>query len=246
MKVVGVGYPRTGTKTLRQCFSVFGFKNPASWHRETYTLYLEGRVDELLNRAAGYDSFEDLPWCCLFKELDIRFPGSKFVLTRRRTERAWYESARKLERRILDQEFWPSSGTVFERETSSYRNHNEGVREYFKSRPNDLLEVCWEEGDAWKELATFLGRPVPEIPFPHENKTPLEHTFLIFRSLLRDLSQGSPLDNEQIASSLKELIEALPAMTHEQQGIILNLLDQLPDQRWFSTEAHRIISGPGR
>jgi hypothetical protein len=44
------------------------------------------------------------------------------------------------------------------------------VRAYFAGRPDDLLEVCWEAGDGWKELASFLGQPVPALPFPHLNK----------------------------------------------------------------------------
>ena len=40
----------------------------------------------------------------------------------------------------------------------------------FRARPGDLLNVCWETGSGWQELCAFLGKPVPEIPFPHENK----------------------------------------------------------------------------
>lgn len=245
MKILGVGYPRTGTKTLRQCFWAFGYKN-ASWDDEAYTLYMQGRIGEVLDKAASYDSFEDLPWCCLFREFDRRFSGSKFILTRRQSERAWYESERKHESRIEDREFWPASGSRFEKEAAGYRNHNAAVREYFKDRPGDLLEVCWEEGDGWKELACFLGREVPEMPFPHENRTPAENTFLIFRNFLRDLLQDplAPLDDERNASALKELIEALPAMTPEHQGIMLQLLDELPDRgRWYRSEARRVIKG---
>ena len=35
--------------------------------------------------------------------------------------------------------------------------------------PDDLLEVCWENGDGWNELATFLGCELPTSPFPHAN-----------------------------------------------------------------------------
>lgn len=55
-----------------------------------------------------------------------------------------------------------------------YENHNKSAREYFKDRPQDLLEVCWEAGDGWRELAEFLNRESPKIPFPHANKSPSE------------------------------------------------------------------------
>ncbi len=51
-----------------------------------------------------------------------------------------------------------------------YEDHLESVRDYFRARPNALLEVCWEEGDGWAELAAFLDLPVPALPFPHPNR----------------------------------------------------------------------------
>lgn len=30
-----------------------------------------------------------------------------------------------------------------------------------------LLE--WEVGDGWEPLCKFLGKPVPDVPFPHAN-----------------------------------------------------------------------------
>ena len=57
--------------------------------------------------------------------------------------------------------------------TQFYENHNKSVKKYFKDRPQDLLEVCWETGDGWRELAEFLNLELPDIPFPHANKSPL-------------------------------------------------------------------------
>jgi len=45
------------------------------------------------------------------------------------------------------------------------------VREYFRDRPDDLLEVCWEEKHGWSELASFLNEAFPEVKFPHKNRT---------------------------------------------------------------------------
>jgi hypothetical protein len=51
-----------------------------------------------------------------------------------------------------------------------YLSHIQEIRDYFKDRPDDLLEICWENGDGWEKLANFLGKPVPQEPFPHRNK----------------------------------------------------------------------------
>lgn len=51
-----------------------------------------------------------------------------------------------------------------------YRRHYKEVSEYFKDRPNDIIWVSWEKGDGWEKICSFLGKPIPNIPFPHANK----------------------------------------------------------------------------
>lgn len=41
--------------------------------------------------------------------------------------------------------------------------------DHFKDRQNDLLVVDFTQGAGWEELCGFLGRDVPDIPFPHAN-----------------------------------------------------------------------------
>ena len=54
---------------------------------------------------------------------------------------------------------------------SRYRRHNQAVRDHFRDRPDQLLEVCREKGDGWAQLCPFLGVPTPAIKFPVDNKT---------------------------------------------------------------------------
>ena len=44
--------------------------------------------------------------------------------------------------------------------------------DYFKERRNDLLVVCWEDGDAWMKLCKFLDREIPDTSFPIEHRSP--------------------------------------------------------------------------
>ncbi len=48
----------------------------------------------------------------------------------------------------------------------AYDAYTAEVREYFRERPQDLLvlDICGGEG--WSKLAPFLGKPIPEAPFP--------------------------------------------------------------------------------
>jgi hypothetical protein len=52
-----------------------------------------------------------------------------------------------------------------------YEDHLRSVRDYFRDRPDALLDVCWEEGHGWEELSRFLGLAKPEKSFPHANKS---------------------------------------------------------------------------
>jgi hypothetical protein len=51
-----------------------------------------------------------------------------------------------------------------------YEKHNSEVESYFRDRPKDLLVVDWEQGSGWKDLCEFLGKKIPNEPFPHSNK----------------------------------------------------------------------------
>jgi len=53
---------------------------------------------------------------------------------------------------------------------SRYEKHNSEVECYFRDRSNDLLIVDWEQENKWDDLCEFLGKDIPNDPFPHANK----------------------------------------------------------------------------
>ena len=180
MKVLGVGWAKTGTTSLGECLKILGYRHKTQDFGLVDDLGTE-REENIYRVAEGYDSFEDWPWILLYEEFDARFPGSKFILTVR-DPRSWIVSYRKqLDRAGMSPEMdeWRtklyglpfpdvSDAALLER----YERHNRDVRAYFADRPDDLLEVDWSTGDGWQELCAFLGRPVPRIAFPHANMAP--------------------------------------------------------------------------
>ena len=84
MKVFGIGLNRTGTSTLGACFNHFGF-NHLSLDRNSFENYKKQDFHSIYNRIEKFDSFEDWPWPLIYKEIDKRFPDSKFILTLRKT-----------------------------------------------------------------------------------------------------------------------------------------------------------------
>lgn len=167
-KVIGVGLPKTGTTSLNACFKILNIVPVAGCRTDLKQKFKEGNINELLAEADHFRSFEDTPWCKLFRELDQRFPGSKFILTTRRDAHtrvvsAWNGAVRKGRRQ------GEMSLDFLADKVQEYESHNAAVREHFKDRPDDLLEVCWEKGDGWPQLCEFLELPVPKRSFPHKN-----------------------------------------------------------------------------
>lgn len=175
MKVIGIGLNKTGTKTLGACMRYFGYRH-MSFSEDAFRLWQSGDMDTLMGVAEQYDSFEDWPWPLVFRQMDNRFPGSKFVLTTRASPEIWYDSLVRhsnltgptIFRKAIYGSSMPQGSK--EEHISYYNQHILDVCRYFRFRQNDLLKVCWEEGDGWDKLANFLGLPIPEIHFPHENQ----------------------------------------------------------------------------
>jgi hypothetical protein len=129
--------------------------------------------------AAQYDSFEDWPWPLLYREFEQRYPDAKFILTMRRDTDTWFRSLVRhaqrtgptLARKILFGYEMPLEAAEYHMDF--YVKHNLAVIDYFSDKPDKLLIVNWEEKADWEPLCSFLGITViPEIPFPHKNKSP--------------------------------------------------------------------------
>ena len=179
-KVFGIGWARTGTTTLGQCFQVLGYDHQS----QDLSLVPDlGRNDlsRILALAARKETFDDWPWIILYQQLVLAFPGSRFVLTKRKSEN-WLRSYKAIlaAEGKTSEEMWAVRrilyGLPFPNVTDAqlverYERHTAEVAQYFCGRPGDLLVVDWEQGDGWSELCGFLGKPVPHVPFPHANKS---------------------------------------------------------------------------
>ena len=182
MKVVGIGFGKTGTTTLAHCMRHLGYRH-RSWNRDLYDAYAQGDMNTIWRTVETHDSFDDHPWPMLYRQIDERYPGSKFVLTVRRDVDTWLRSLQtKTMRRVERTRVWHIFGMEHGRFDADkarrmYLEHNAAVHAYFKDRPNDLLEICWECGDGWEQLAPFLGHAIPAEPIPHANKTRDERSF---------------------------------------------------------------------
>jgi hypothetical protein len=176
---------RTGTTSLGLALEWFGYRATYKfWNQfpklapyfDLDTSKFEPLAKEIRAEADRFDAFSDAPWLYLYRELDEWYPGSRFILTIRSSTEAVVKSEFEhwdrafIMERWLKQEDRPPTAEQFARR---YEQHNENVRTYFKDRPDDLLEICFEtEAQPWRRLCEFLSiDAVPEEPFPHANRT---------------------------------------------------------------------------
>ena len=176
-KIFCIGLNKTGTTTLGVCLQQLGFRH-TSFSLPLLEDVALAEHDRLFALVEAHDSFDDWPYPLVFELLDQRFPGSRFILSRRASAERWLES---LSAHALRTD--PLLGTRTRSLTyghpypqlapaahlAHYHSHLERVRHHFRERPTDLLEVCWELGSGWEEICSFLGCAVPTIPFPHAN-----------------------------------------------------------------------------
>ena len=178
-KVFGIGWPKTGTKTLGACLEILGF-NHESIRLDLVEDLQKGDYSRIMRIAHEKDSFEDWPWIILYEKMDNEFPGSKFILTNRDPIRQLKSYQNMLKTLDLPKDKWnalrrtlyglPFPDVTAEQLQQRYLQHNQNVQNYFKDRPNDFLVIDWEAGDGWQELCDFLNLPIPGVELPHANR----------------------------------------------------------------------------
>ncbi len=172
-KIFCIGFHKTGTKSLATALSKLGYSitgpngvkdSNISWN--VYTM-----AHKLVKK---YDAFQDNPWPIIYKKMDKAYPGSKFILTIRDSE-SWIKSlVRHFGKSKTPMRKWiygigcPKGNE--ETYMRIFENHNKEVIAYFKERSSDLLVLDLAKGNGWEQLCPFLGKEIPNIPFPHINK----------------------------------------------------------------------------
>jgi hypothetical protein len=184
-RIFGIGMHKTATTSLSKALTTLGYDS-AHWKNAHWAraIWEEIKADGKSKTLEKSYALCDLPITLLFRELDLAYPGSKFILTLR-DEDEWLESVRT---HWSDKNPWRGQwdtdpfthrvhrelygGVKFDevRMRARFRRHNAEVLEYFKDRPQDLLIMNMSAGAGWYELCGFLRKPIPTDPYPRENK----------------------------------------------------------------------------
>ncbi|WP_300463366.1 inositol monophosphatase family protein [Desulfobacula sp.] len=178
-KVFGIGLSKTGTTSLARALEMLDYEVIDCIGVAHYAQGDLSSVD--LSIINNNNAFTDTPIPSFYRELDIKYPDSKFVLTIRDMD-GWLRSCKKQfnekfaskQNEAHSQLFTDLYGTtVFDEEKFQvgYKRFVNGALEYFKDRPDDLLVIDISKGEGWEKLCSFLGKPTPPIPFPKANVT---------------------------------------------------------------------------
>lgn len=204
VKVFCLGLSKTGTSTFGECMRAMGLRHRTGPIDYGVVLHHAGRLDDLWEIAERHDSFDDLPWPLLYRELAERFPQARFVLTVRKDTETWYRSwCRHRDRvgptvasRLVYGPTTPQEDPAGHK--AFYERHNAAVRRWFEGTGR-LLSVCWECGDGYPALGAYLGMKVPPYPPPRRNAAASVDPRAVLRKLVQ---QGKTDHAERYARTL--------------------------------------------
>ncbi len=170
-KIFNIGLSRTGTTFSHEVLEKLGFKS---------THFVNALLKNDWEVVDNYDALGDTPIPLLFKECDKRYPNSKFILTTRNKDK-WLNSMKWMFKhgRIIWN--WPLSLGNYHRNIygtnrfnqeildAAFERHHMEVRDYFKDRPDDFLEINIEDGFNIEEICTFLEITPRPVQIIHTN-----------------------------------------------------------------------------
>jgi hypothetical protein len=197
LKVVGAGFGRTGTLSLKVALERIGFgpcyhmvevfprpEHVAMWHRLAFEQSMDW--DEIFR---GFHATVDWPAARWWREIAAHFPDAKVLLSVRDSE-AWYKSVTdtiyqpmkspapdgvpelvrlqsEMARKAILDETFDNRFENKAHAIEVFRKHNQAVRDAID--PARLLVFDVREG--WGPLCRFLEVPIPDEPFPRLNDT---------------------------------------------------------------------------
>lgn len=192
LKVIGAGFGRTGTMSLRMALEELGF-GPC-YHMENVLHEMDIRVPHWNDALDGnpdwttlYDGFGsavDWPTAAYWQDLSQVYPDAKVVLSSRDAEKWWDSISQTILFVLNAPEKWPPAQTEWlemcrkvclERSLGGHTDRDGAIAAFRENEataratlPADRLLV-FKARDGWGPLCDFLGVPVPDTPYPRSN-----------------------------------------------------------------------------
>jgi hypothetical protein len=198
LKVIGAGFGRTGTLSLKLALEQLGFSKchhmrevmPSGRQLDAWHAIAHGAEPDWDGVFEGFQSSVDWPSSAYWEALYRHYPESKVILTIRDPDR-WYESAlstiyatsnemptwmiRTIPRlrKMVEFLFATVWDGVFGGRFAD-RAHAINVFQRNTAHVKDVVSperlLVFQATDGWEPLCAFLGVPVPAGPYPHVNE----------------------------------------------------------------------------
>lgn len=212
LKVIGAGFGRTGTLSLKTALEQLGFGKcyhmveilRKTSHMKRWTQILHGEYSDWETLFKGYQSALDWPVAAYYRDLMHAYPEAKVILTVRDPDRwhrsimtTFYQARRGFVVRItraipvlhqfltaMDIALWQG---IFQDRLEDKHHATQifknHIEEVKRVVPADRL-LIFEARQGWEPLCSFLDVPVPvDRPFPHKHKGDLVRNVLKYTGL---------------------------------------------------------------
>ncbi len=197
LEIIGAGWGRTGTHSLKIALEQLGFGPCHHMYRVRadqsqlafWQAALQGAPMDWNRVFAGYRSQVDWPGAHYWRDLLAHFPTAKVILTVREPQ-SWFESMQRTifralkEGRLIDPDPYNRAVSEYVQDLvtlTTFADRTED-RDYMLSRydahiksvqsavPSDQL-LTYDVRQGWQPLCEFLGVPLPDTAFPVTNST---------------------------------------------------------------------------
>lgn len=191
LKLIGAGYPRTGTNS--QQFALEKLLGGKCYHMHelmerpedspVWEAAAKGRLPDWETFLADYEAAVDWPSSLFWESQAATFPDAPILLSTRQDAETWYQSVIKTvvpaTQQAEDSPWRSMAYAIFEagmgitdihhpdkdKMIAAYEAHNQHVRDTVPA--SRLFE--WQPEDGWEPICEALKLAVPDEPFPHVN-----------------------------------------------------------------------------
>lgn len=200
LEVIGAGFGRTGTLSLKLALETLGYKKCHHmlevaksgtqvdyWHR----LAQGGPAPNWEDVFDGFRACTDFPACIYYEELAEHYPQAKIILTVRDDE-AWHRSVmetihtvwrimpawvswlvprvQKLQHTV-DRLVWQGTFNGQISDPARARALFNAHNRAVQAAVSPERLLVFDVRQGWGPLCEFLARPIPDTPFPRTNET---------------------------------------------------------------------------
>ena len=184
--VFNIGFNRSGTTSLSTALNMLDIPTahytidgsgwlPLMLHSKELEFFIKRNIKEhkrLFHKLdKQFRGFSDFEGECYYRTLYRQYPHSKFIFTLRPFE-DWIKSVIAMEKEH-ELPYYNTEDGIQERVKfleNKYFTLKEEIQDFFKDKPKSYLEMDICGGDGWVKLCNFLGKEIPNVPFPYLNK----------------------------------------------------------------------------